>query len=138
MKLYVGAKALIVNNGKVLLLREAGYDEGTNSGKWDVPGGRIHDDEPLFDGLNREVFEESGLKKVRFGDVLGVYETFPIIKGEECHIIRVFYAAYLNQAPEVILSSDHDAYEWVTLADIANKDLVSNLEQLIHKVLGSV
>jgi ADP-ribose pyrophosphatase YjhB (NUDIX family) len=136
MKLFVGAKALIVNDGKVLLLSEANYDEGTNSGKWDVPGGRIHDNEPLLDGLNREVFEESGLRQVLIGDVLGVYETFPTINDEKCHIIRVFYAAYVNQEPEITLSSDHDAYEWVTLADIANKELVSNLKELIHKVLG--
>lgn len=136
MKLYVGVKALIVNNGKVLLIREAAYDEGTNVGKWDVPGGRIREDEPILQGLAREVFEESGLKEVRFGDVLGVYETFPVINGEVCHIIRLFYAAYVTQVPEVILSSDHDAYEWVQLSDCADKVLVSNVEQLLEKVLG--
>jgi 8-oxo-dGTP pyrophosphatase MutT (NUDIX family) len=137
MKLFVGAKALIVHDGKVLLLREAVYDEGTNTGKWDVPGGRIHDDEPLLDGLKREVLEESGLRSVSFGDVLGVYETFPEIKGEKCHIIRVFYAAYLDGEEDgVRLSSDHDAFEWVSIEDVSGKELVSNLEQLISKVLG--
>jgi ADP-ribose pyrophosphatase YjhB (NUDIX family) len=51
MKLFVAAKAIIISEGKVLLLREAAYDEGTNVGKWGVPGGRIHDDEPILDGL---------------------------------------------------------------------------------------
>jgi 8-oxo-dGTP diphosphatase len=135
MKLFVGAKALIVNNGRVLLVREAAYDEGTNIGKWDVPGGRIHDNEPILEGLAREVKEESGLESVRFGDVLGVYETFPIIKGEDCHIIRVFYSAYTDKT-EVGLSEDHDQYAWVTLGELKGKELVSNLEQLVKKVLG--
>ena len=136
MKLFVGVKALIVNEGKVLLLREAAYDEGTNMGKWDVPGGRINEAESVPEGLAREIFEETGLKDVRIGDVLGVYETFPVIKGEMCHIIRIFYAAYITEIPEVVLSSDHDAYEWVQLSGCGDKMLVSNLEQLIEKVLG--
>lgn len=135
MKLMIGAKAVIVNNNKVLLLREAVYDEGINAGKWDVPGGRIEPQESLFEGLIREVKEETGLV-VRVGNVLGVYETFSSIKGEDCHIVRVYYAAYLETAEEVKLSADHDFYEWVSLEDIANKQLMSNLEELVHKVLG--
>lgn len=39
IKLAVGVKAFILNEeGKVLILREAKYDEGTNDGKWDVKG----------------------------------------------------------------------------------------------------
>ncbi len=39
--LKVAAKAVIINQeGKALLLREAStYEEGTNIGKWGVPGG---------------------------------------------------------------------------------------------------
>ncbi len=136
MKLFIGVKALIVHDGKVLLLREAVYDEGTNAGKWDVPGGRINEGESVLEGLAREMFEEAGLKNVRVGDVLGVYETFPVIKGEKCHIVRIFYAAYVTKMPGVVLSADHDAYEWVRLSDCADKVLVSNLEQLLEKVLG--
>ena len=136
MKLFVGAKALIVKDGRVLLLREAAYDEGTNEGKWDVPGGRINPEEPILEGLAREIQEEAGLLNVRVGDVLGIYESFATIKGEDSHIIRVYYAAYLDSEVAITLSADHDIYEWVSLEDLADKKLVSNLEQLVHKVLG--
>lgn len=136
MKLFVGAKALILSEGKVLLLREAAYDEGTNEGKWDVPGGRIEPHEPILEGLAREIHEETGLEGVRTGDALGVYESFATIKGEESHILRVFYVAYLDNPASINLSTDHDLYEWVSLEGLADKKLVSNLEQLVLKVLG--
>lgn len=126
---------LIVSEGKILLLREAPYEEGGNPGLWDVPGGRIEPQETLLEGLSREVGEETGLV-VRVGDVLGVYESFATIKGEESHIIRVYYAAYLETTDAVTLSADHDLYEWVSSEDLADKQLMSNLKELIHKVLG--
>lgn len=134
MKLFIGAKALIVHEGKVLLVREAAYDEGVSTGMWDVPGGRINPEEPILEGLQREVTEESGLK-IEPGEVLGVFETFPEIKGEVCHVVRVFYKAKALTT-DVVLSQDHDTYEWVTLEDLEGKVLVSSLEELIHKVLG--
>lgn len=134
MKLIIGAKALIVHEGKVLIVREAAYDEGISTGMWDVPGGRINPEEPILEGLQREVTEESGLK-IEPGEVLGVFETFPEIKGEACHIVRVFYKAKALNT-DVVLSQDHDMCEWVTLADLEGKKFVSSVEDLIHKVLG--
>ena len=54
INLRVAAKAVIVKDGKVLILREAStYTEGTNIGKWGSPGGRIEASESFFDGLRR-------------------------------------------------------------------------------------
>lgn len=132
MKLFVATKAVIVEGGKILVLREAKYEEGTNEGKWDVPGGRINPEEPVLDGLRREVMEESGLE-VEVGEVLAVHETFPNIKGEDCHIVRIYYQAKpLNS--KVILSLDHDKYEWVCKADLENKHFVSGMKEVFAKV----
>ncbi len=128
MKLYVGVKALVVKEGRILLLREAKYDEGTNEGKWDVPGGRILPQEALVEGLLREVKEESCLT-IEPGSVLSVTETFPTIKDEKCHIVRVHYLAEYKSG-EVILSRDHDAYEWVDASGLGNKDCVSGVREL--------
>jgi len=133
MKLFIGAKAMVVHEGKVLLLREAAYNEGTNEGKWDVPGGRINAEEPILEGLQREVMEESGLT-IKPGRVLGVFETFPTIKGEACHIVRVYYEA-TPQTFEVVLSQDHAEFAWVTVADLEGKECVSDVVELVNLVL---
>ncbi|MEZ4194857.1 MAG: NUDIX domain-containing protein [Candidatus Paceibacterota bacterium] len=133
MKLAVGVKAFILNEeGKVLILREAKYDEGTNEGKWDVPGGRIQPEETLFAGLKREVMEECGLE-IEIGGLLHVQENFPIIKNEEFHIVRAFYKAKLVGG-EVALSQDHDKYEWILPSHTEGKSYASDIVETL-KVL---
>lgn len=136
MKLFVAAKAVIVNNGKVLLLREAAYDEGTNKGKWGVPGGRIHDDEAILEGLDREVMEESGLT-VKSGAVIGTIENFPVINGEKCHIIRLYYSCEYRGG-EVAISNEHDQFGWYDLDEMSSLDVVGGEADLIAKVLINV
>lgn len=53
--LRVAGKAIIINSkGKVLLLREAvTYQEGTNIGRYQCPGGRLNPGESYTEGLLR-------------------------------------------------------------------------------------
>lgn len=133
MKLFVSARAVIVDADRILVLREAEYDEGTNKGKWDVPGGRINAEEPILDGLRREVMEECGLE-VEIGEVLAVHENFSVIKAEDCHIIRVFYQVK-PLSNKVILSGDHDKYEWMQKGEFKSKEFVSGMNEVFEKVL---
>ena len=134
MKLFVGAKAVVEYGGKILLLREsAQYDEGTEAGKWDVPGGRIEPEESLAAGFKREVKEESGLDVVP-GKLLGAFDNFPEIKGETCHIVRVYFACSTD-TDQVTLSDDHDQYEWVNPTDLTDKILVSDLYPVVEEFI---
>ncbi len=132
MKLFVGMKAIIVHEGKVLILREDEYDEGTNKGKWDVPGGRINPEEPFLEGLKREVMEECGLE-VNPIEFCGIFETFPTIKGEACHVIRVYHVCQ-PKTIGVRLSGDHSEYEWIDPKDLGTKTFVSDVVEMIEKV----
>ncbi len=132
MKLFVGMKAVIVHEGKVLILREAEYDEGTNKGKWDVPGGRINPEEPFLEGLRREVLEESGLE-VEPTELWGIFETFPTIKGEACHIIRIYHLCR-PVTIDIKLSGDHSEYEWIDPKDVGERVFVSDIVEMIDKV----
>ena len=130
----IGVKAVITNNiNQVLVLREAKYDEGTNEGKWDVPGGRINPEEPILFALQREVREESGLE-IEVNQLLGVAESFPVIKSETCHIVRIYYQC-TKLPSELRLGSDHDMYEWVSLDNLDTKNYMSEVKEMIEKVL---
>ncbi|HEY4477365.1 MAG TPA: NUDIX domain-containing protein [Candidatus Paceibacterota bacterium] len=62
-KLFIATKAVIAHDGKILILREAGsYAEGTNMGRYDLPGGRLKPGEHFSEALKREVVEETGVK----------------------------------------------------------------------------
>ncbi|MFC2135133.1 NUDIX domain-containing protein [Bacteroidota bacterium] len=59
----IAVKALIINSkGEILSVKRRPNDVHS-SGKWDIPGGRLeHYEENPFDGLKREVMEETGLE----------------------------------------------------------------------------
>jgi 8-oxo-dGTP diphosphatase len=137
MKLMIGVKAFISKNSRVLIIREAPYEEGSNFDKWDVPGGRINAEETLHEALSREVREEVGLEIVS-SKVLYVQENFLNIRGEDCHIVRIYYAAELTGEADVVLSQDHDAYAWISAEDIPDREFVDGLAEGIGSYFANV
>ncbi len=133
MKLFVAGKAVIFNDErKILVVRESGqYDEGTNVGRWDFPGGRFESNETIDDGLLREVKEETGLD-VKRGRLLDALENFPEIKDEKVHIIRLYYECFAS-TQEVQLSEDHDEYKWIATDEfethnVLDKEIITKLQ----------
>lgn len=113
VNLRVAAKAVIVDDrSRVLILREAGtYEEGTNIGKWGLPGGRIENDEPFFDGLRREIREETGLEIEPIRPIY-IGEWWPVIKGVKNHIVAMFILC--KPVTKIVkLSEEHDNYTWL-------------------------
>ena len=135
MKLFVGAKGLIVRqDGKVLIVKEADQyidGEGCCPGEWDLVGGRIEPEESLLEGLAREIIEESGLT-VTVGELLGVAENFPTMKGEKVHIVRVYYIC-TTVNDDVKLSSDHDEYRWISPIEASELPLMENIVHMLKK-----
>jgi 8-oxo-dGTP diphosphatase len=111
-KLFIAQKAFIVNNGKILLLQESlKYDEGSNPGRGDVPGGRVKPGEGFIEALDREILEETGLA-VKRGQPFTMGEWRPQVKGEQWQIIATFVECFTDQ-DEVKLSLDHQAFKWI-------------------------
>lgn len=133
-KQFLAAKAILRNpEGKFLILREASYEEGTNTGKWDVPGGRLKIGETMIDGLQREVMEECGLA-VRVVRLLDAKETFNIIKGEKVHIVRLYYLCEADNS-EVVLSEEHDLHEWIGDGEVSSREVLSDANLLMRSVI---
>lgn len=130
--LRVAAKALIVNDeGKVLILREAPtYQDGTNIGRYHLPGGRIEQREAFFDGLKREVREETDLR-VEPLYPLYVGEWRPVIKGVPHQIVAVFMLCKLTGG-DMRLSEEHDDARWIEPADYVNHDMMPPDDDVIR------
>lgn len=110
----IAAKAVIVNNdGKILILREAeAYADGTNTGKYHMPGGRLEKGETYWAGLAREIMEETGLKAELLYP-LHIDEWRPVIRGIPHHIIAVFTLCKLKGKGDVRTSDEHDEAVWI-------------------------
>jgi len=118
-------------------LREAGtYDEGTNIGKYGLPGGRINPEESFYDALAREIKEETGLK-VGVVKPVHVGEWWPNIKGQKNHIVAVFVLCN-SLTDEVVLSTEHDSYEWVDAKTLPEFTMVEPDRTVAEQVLQNI
>lgn len=117
MVLEVAAKAAIVNgDGLVLVGREAPTDiNNTKVGKYGLIGGRLQHGESFFDGLKREVLEETGLKIIPVKP-LYVGEWHPLIKGQKHQIIAVFMLCRPTSL-KLRISREHDDLIWIKPED---------------------
>jgi 8-oxo-dGTP diphosphatase len=128
----IAAKALIINHlNQILLLREAStYQEGTNVGKYGLPGGRIEIGENYFGGLQREVKEETGLD-IEIDKPIFVSEWFPVIRNVPHQIVGIFFACKAVTT-DVVLSLEHDDYKWINPHEIEHYTMTSADYQAIE------
>lgn len=92
-------------------------------GVWDLPGGKIDvSDQSLEEALAREVKEEIG--DVRYGTVgvIGV-QMADYLKG------KALLVGYLGiyDSGDIVLSSEHTEYNWVTLDDVGKNEIYGPL-----------
>lgn len=87
----VAVRGIIRYEGRLLLVTD-------NDGYWYAPGGRLEPGETLPTCLEREVYEETGLR-IQVADVLAVSE-YQDSSGE--HKIECFFDATLQGAPQLL------------------------------------
>jgi len=122
-RLFVATKAFVNYQGKVLLVRESKrYGEGTNTGYFDVIGGRVNPGETWQECLLREIKEETGLD-VAIGKPFFIGEWRPVVKGEPWQVIGIFIECFAS-SDQVVLSQDHDAYQWIDPREYKNVSLI--------------
>ena len=125
---YVGVKALITHEGKILLIkRSRKYKKHGIEGYWDIPGGRIlYGEEPL-EGLLREIKEEVGLELKKVHKIL---DTSNVFCDKDRHIVRITYQCTVKDVGAIV-SHEHTEFLWIdpTKIDFDVKD------KLLKKVL---
>jgi 8-oxo-dGTP pyrophosphatase MutT (NUDIX family) len=113
---HVGIKGIVRMGDSCLVLQNGSGADAY----WDVPGGRIDDDEALPETLTRELREElPGIKEFSIGEVVGAYR-LPKNIVDNRGLVLIFYKVDAESF-DVTLSNEHVGYRWVT------KETVSEL-----------
>ncbi len=112
--------ALILNRaGEMLLIRTHKW-----SHRWGIPGGKIKRGESCEQALIREITEETALtlSDIEFVMVQDCIE--PPEFQRSAHFLLLNYVARCqNEAPQVILNEEAQAFQWLPLAEALRVDL---------------
>ncbi len=100
-------KALIVNSGKVLLVRDSG-------GAWELPGGRINEGEKIEEALKRELMEELGVHI----EVKNIFDAFCFVSASgKNHFVAVYECEATNLGDMNMADGEVKELKWVGVGE---------------------
>lgn len=122
-KYPVSVKGLIIENDKILLLQN-------ERNEWDLPGGKIFEDEDIHSALVREVFEETNLnvKIINFVDIKN-------IKINEVQVIVIFFILKVNDSNPIKTSFEHTNYNFLDFKAVNKSNINKDFKQVIKKII---
>lgn len=107
----IGIKALIRNDSGEILLLEETFD-GTSY--WDIPGGRIDEDEEVLDTLARELKEEIAVEEFEVVDQLSAIKSVKKIPHGDITtaLMLVVYIVRLGKGQRPRALESHASISW--------------------------
>ncbi|GAB3270361.1 nucleotide triphosphate diphosphatase NUDT15 [Kineosporia babensis] len=107
---FVGASAVVVRHGAVLLGRRLGAH---GQGSWAFPGGKVSAGEDPAASVARELLEETGLRAGKVSPIAWTSDLFP---DDGLHYITLHHLVEAEGEPEVM--EPDKAAEWVWWSDL--------------------
>ena len=130
---YVGIKGVIVKENKVLMLR-ANAAAGRRD-IWEMPGGRIDDEETIEQALRRELQEElDNIRDVEVREILHAHRLNWNIDGDKS-LLLVFYRVNASFDGDPQISDEHIDWIWAdeaTALDLAEESTRPALIQALR------
>lgn len=124
---HLAVKGLVVCNHRFLVVQKLPKKEHA-PGYWELPGGGLSFGESPEEALVREIAEETSLK---------VTVTHPLfiwsfMKNSEKQVIGITYHC-MTDSDDVVLSSEHLDYRWITREEIDQVQLMPELKKDLKK-----
>lgn len=116
------AKLLILNPDNKILVLQLGVHKykPQRSHAPDLPGGVVDPGESEREGAIREAQEEAGVILVP-NDVTLAWSETKYYPDEQKSVSKLLYVVQLKATPDVTLSWEHEAYEWLTVDELLAK-----------------
>jgi len=124
-------KLVIRKNGAVLVLRRAKGEHFPDL--YELPGGGLNENEDIFAGARRELYEETGLSVKEFISQPESIDFNTISDQKKC---RGYVFVVLPRENDIVLNPDeHSGHKWVSLAEVDNLAMFPGTKTIINKVL---
>jgi 8-oxo-dGTP pyrophosphatase MutT (NUDIX family) len=131
-KKIVAAGGLVQNENEELLMIY-------RRGKWDLPKGKLDEGETTEACAVREVQEETGLKKIKMGKLIGItyHEYFDIYSLGNVIKETYWYEMKIKGRTRLIPQTEEDISEikWISKNELSHylKNSFKNIEEIITK-----
>ncbi len=100
-----------------------------NPFEWCTPGGKVENYEKPIDACVRELYEETGIKKLK--EKCNFLGSLYIIKPG--HQYKLFsYLIELPSLPEITLSYEHDMHKWISIEDIKKYSVILGTHETLE------
>ncbi|HSD98439.1 MAG TPA: NUDIX hydrolase [Patescibacteria group bacterium] len=128
----------ILNDKKEVLLVKRSNTDDFLPGLWELPGGGTDFGEHPIKALERELREEVGLEVI-VEKPLHVDDYFMENKDEKIHRVEIsFLCTLVNKEQEIILSHEHQAYQWVAEQDVEKFELTDYMKKTITNCFENI
>jgi|SaaInlLV_10m_DNA_2_1039722.scaffolds.fasta_scaffold49974_2 8-oxo-dGTP pyrophosphatase MutT (NUDIX family) len=113
-----------------LLLLQMNSQKKDLANLWGAPAGKILSGESAKDAVFREMFEETGIRLLD-NDVIfikTVYVKYPKFD----FVFHIFKNIFVDRPKILVLSSEHQAFKWVSTFDAINMNLIPGEKECIQ------
>ena len=114
--LRVAAKALVIKNDKVLILKRKRTSSDAKI-EWDIPGGGIEQGESFEQALHRELKEEANIS----GEIIDIIRAWNCLDENKMLYGVTFAVSYISG--DITLSEEHENYLWMPISEIQSSDI---------------
>ena len=109
----VVAAAIIDGDPPALLAAQRAYPPAL-AGRWELPGGKVHDDEDEVEALVRELQEELGVDVV-----VGERAAADVVTVDGRGVLHVYWAGLLDGEPRAL---EHASLRWLPAGELYDVD----------------
>jgi 8-oxo-dGTP pyrophosphatase MutT (NUDIX family) len=132
------ALALLIDSDGAVLLQLRDRDARAEPGQWSLPGGHVEDDEDYEQAARRELAEETGLALETEFELFWQDLRADLAGCAPAVDVRVYSARCGRVSPDAIIIAEGQAAEFVSLADVTNRDLSPTAAAVLsHLLTGS-